>query len=246
MPLVFRRRIEIRLHHAGRQTQGRATLEDDYHHFRVAMQLRDGVVQTVEAQAPRHPYSLCPQAQLPLQGLKGHRVGERLDLEPRQQCTHMLDLASLTLGAISAQRNRTLYTVEVTRRDAQDRATARLWRDGQPWLDWGVQGWTIESPPHLAGAPVRQGLARWAREHLAAEWLEPMLVLQRCTMIAIGRERDLDLEIHARESGQCFAQQPERAPQALRQHGTTLDFTARADQLCLDDQTWLDQVGQAA
>jgi hypothetical protein len=45
--------------------------------------------------------------------------------------------------------------------------------------------------------------------------------------------------VHAMPTSACFAQQPERAPTALRQVGSTWDFSDRAAALCADDEAWL-------
>jgi hypothetical protein len=49
----------------------------------------------------------------------------------------------------------------------------------------------------------------------------------------------LDAQVHAKPTGLCFAQQPVRAERALRQVGSTWDFSDRADVLCADDESWL-------
>lgn len=68
---------------------------------------------------------------------------------------------------------------------------------------------------------------------------EAALLLRRCTAIAVGCSRNLDLQVHAKSTGYCFAQQPRRAEQALRVLRSTLDFSATPGLLCADEQNWL-------
>jgi len=58
--------------------------------------------------------------------------------------------------------------------------------------------------------------------------------------LPVGKGKPLDEQVHALATGRCFAQQPERATLALRQLGSTWDFSGRAEALCADDETWLD------
>jgi hypothetical protein len=68
---------------------------------------------------------------------------------------------------------------------------------------------------------------------------EAALVLRRCAVISVGKNRPLDAQKHARLSGACYVQQPERAPLALRQVGSTWNFTWQPGQLCRDDLDWI-------
>jgi hypothetical protein len=86
---------------------------------------------------------------------------------------------------------------------------------------------------------MRQGMARWALGTLPAEEAEAALVLRRCALISLGRLKDIDKEPHAHLTGRCYAQQPHRAPQAIRMVGSTWDFTKKPEALCGDDQAWL-------
>eukprot|EP01038_Epipyxis_sp_PR26KG_P003145 gene3145-4459_t len=56
-----------------------------------------------------------------------------------------------------------------------------------------------------------------------------LLVLRRGAAISMGKGKPLDAQVHAVATGRCYAQQAERAPLALRQVGSTWDFTARAN-----------------
>jgi hypothetical protein len=58
---MFRRRIVIRSRTGTSQRVTRAALEDDFHHFRVEVASTLGQVISVEAAAPRRPYTLSRQ-----------------------------------------------------------------------------------------------------------------------------------------------------------------------------------------
>lgn len=249
----FRRRIIIESRIAGARGEARAVLEDDFHHFRVALQHQEGRIARVDGDAPRHPYSACPAAigELPL------LVGTRLDAvasavtratDASGQCTHLLDLAGLAIAAAVRGEGRRQYDIDVPDR-VDGRTRARLRRDGQLVLWWDVEHDRIVGPDDWAGVSLREGFARRALATGSIDDSEAAIVLRRGAAISIGRKFELDLQVHARETGLCFAQQPARATQALRMVGSTLDFSARETALCASDACWLGfdaQAGRAA
>jgi len=221
----------------------RAALEDDFHHFRVELHARAGAISAVSARAPRHPYSLCPSAAQSLDLLVGtalprqaHALGRAVD--PREQCTHLLDLAGLAAAAAARGVRQRRYDIAVPLRH-NGRTQARLQRDGDPLLCWDVLDLAITGPDPYTGFDLRQGMARWALAQLPEDEAEAALVLRRCAAISIGKGKPLDGQLHAAATGRCYSQQPERAPLALRQVGSTWDFTARGEALCMDDGAWL-------
>jgi hypothetical protein len=239
----FRRRIELAGQQDGQGGQVRAVLEDDFHHFRVALEHRGGVVAAVRGETPRHPFSACPGAAPELNRLAGMRLDSiansvTLYTDATQQCTHMFDLAGLAIALAARGDRYRRYDIEVPRH-VDGRSHARLWRDGALLLEWEVDGSTIVGPAPYAGVDMRKGMARWALGTLPAEEAEAALVLRRCALISLGRLKDIDREPHAHLTGRCYAQQPARAPQAIRIVGSTWDFSARPQALCLDDQAWL-------
>ena len=240
---VFRRRILIATDPVEAGFRCRAALEDDFHHFRVELVVRDGLIAFVRGEAPRHPYSLCPSAAGQLQQLVGtppatsaHGVMRQVD--PSEQCTHMLELSGLAAAAASRALPRRRYDIEVPLRIA-GRTYATVDRDGLRLLAWDIQDLDIVGPPPYEGIGLRQGMARWAFAHLTEDMAEAALVLRRCAVISMGKNRPLDAQRHARTTGACYAQQPGRAPLALRQVGSTWNFTWQPGQLCRDDQEWL-------
>ncbi|RSH69173.1 DUF2889 domain-containing protein [Stutzerimonas stutzeri] len=240
---MFRRRVEIVSAGQDARREVRATLEDDFHHFRVWLRHRDGIVSEIGGEAVRYPYSACPQAAEQLQKLIGmplsqiaHSVTRQTDAQ--HQCTHLLDLAGLAIANAARGTTQRRYDIQVPDR-IDERTNPLLQRDGAILLSWNVHGSTIEGPPPYCGVNLREGMARWALNHLSEEEAEAALLLRRCTLISLGRMNNLDAQIHASSTGRCYSQQPARATQALRIKGSTWDFSATAAALCMDDQNWL-------
>ena len=116
--LYFRRCIRINTRTTGTHQQVRAALEDDFHHFRVELDVTDGRISRVQATAPRHPYSLCASASEPLKLLEGMAIEPSAhavmrQVEAREQCTHMLDLAGLACAAAARGLAERRYDIEV-------------------------------------------------------------------------------------------------------------------------------------
>jgi hypothetical protein len=241
---MFRRRIIINSRlDSGHATTTRAALEDDFHHFRVEVVSVIGRVTRICAQSPRRPYTLCEQAAAQLDALLGMPLSETAHevtrvTDPSEQCTHQFELAGLAIAAAARGTANRQYDIKVPMR-IEDRTHSTLLRDGIPMLEWDMLGNVIQGPPPYAGIDLYHGMARWALTHLPIEEAEAALVLRRATGIARGRGMNLDAQLHARPSGNCFAQQPQRAPQAIRIVGSTLDFATRQADLCADDRAWL-------
>lgn len=236
---AFRRRIVIAHEGGPRRGTARAALEDDFHHFRAAVDHEFEQVLHVEGSALRNPYTLCPSAAGPLNGL----VGMRLDriassvarvTEASLQCTHLFDLAGLAIATAAMQRPRRQYDIEVPDR-VNGRTQAKLWANGDLLLDWQLDGLVIAGP----NVSLREGFSRWALQTLSPDEAEAAIVLRRCAMISLGRQKNLYIQIHAMPTGHCHVQQPERAALALRIVGSTWDFSERAAVLCADDEKWL-------
>lgn len=242
---AFRRRVDIIAQHANGTGEVRAALEDDFHHFRVWVSYRAGEVIAIGGEALRYPYSLCPQACNQLQQLRGMKLDRIAHSVTRQtdashQCTHLLDLAGLAIAAAARGTRQRRYDISVGQR-IDNRTRSTLVRDGNEDLTWEVDGTMIEGPSPYCGINLREGMARWALNALNKEAAEAALLLRRCTLISMGRAYNLDAQIHAATSALCYSQQPERAEQALRMKGSTLDFSHEQLKLCAEDQQWLRQ-----
>jgi hypothetical protein len=237
---ALRRRVDI----VSRPGETRAALEDDLHHFRVTIRHQDGVVTEAFSSAPRHPNALCPSAGQQLTLLAGMKidpssVAVMLHTDPRQQCTHVIDLAGLAVAAAAQQTGRRTYEAEIP--DPVDNRThARLWRDGELILDWDMEGQFIHGPEPYGPRTIATGFTNWAVESLPPDLAEAALVLRRAVFISGGRRMELDKPRTSNwPIGGCWAWQPERAAQAVRVVGSTLDFTDRREVLTSDDQAWL-------
>lgn len=240
---MFRRRIILSSQFTPAQILVRAALEDDFHHFRVELASRDGVVSGISATAPRRPYSLCGNAVGQLDLLLGmplspiaHEVTRVTDAS--DQCTHLFELTGLAIAATARGTARRQYDIEVPNR-VDRRTQPSLARDGVPMLAWEMLDTVIQGPAPYTGMDLYQGMARWALGTLPPDEAEAALVLRRATGISKGRSMNLDAQVHAVPNGNCFSQQPRHAAQALRMKGSTWDFAGTPERLCLDDQDWL-------
>jgi hypothetical protein len=239
----FRRRIIVESRVAGALGEARAVLEDDFHHFRVALEHASGRIVRVSGGAPRHPYTACAAAvgQLPLlAGTPLDAVASAINrvTDATGHCTHLLDLAGLATAAAARGAGRRQYDIDVPDR-AGGRTRAQLSVDGRAALWWDIEHDRIVGPADWAGVSLREGFARRALATGSTDAAEAAIVLRRGATISMGRSTNLDLQIHARPTGLCFAQQPARAPQALRIVGSTLDFSPGAAPLCVSDAAWL-------
>lgn len=239
----FRRCIELesRFNHDGGQI--RAVLEDDFHHFRVALRFSNGSVNAIGAEAPRHPFTTCPGAGEALAAL----VGMPLDpvatavtrhTDAAQQCTHMFDLAGLAIAAAARRIPHRRYDMEVPRH-VDGRSIARLVRDDGFLLQWAVHESTILGPAPYSNIDMRRGMAHWAIETLDEDEAEAAIVLRRCALISLGRRLGVQTGPHTHLAGHCYTHQPVRAQQAIRIAESTLDFTETPHALCVDDRAWL-------
>lgn len=203
----------------------RASVEDDFHHFIVEIEHRDGVIIDVKTQAPRYPWTTCPEAgRLLADKLCGLDLDAAAALpDPLSHCTHLYDLA-LIAAAHATEVRPTTFSAFVG--DAVDgRRTTELRRDGAIVLDWPLEGDVIAGASALAGRNLRQ-----MRDWLPAEppeIQEAARILRRTIFIAGGRGLPLDDLGDATfgRMGACFTFHPERASSARRMRGSVRDFT---------------------
>jgi len=233
---------------AARAGEVRATVEDDFHHFRVVVQHDGHRVLNAFTDARRSPYTLCPAAGGRLSALVGQSLTTDLtaltrEVDARQQCTHQFDLACLSIAMAARGVGRRRYHAVV--HDSHDsRTQATLDRDDERVLAWEMDGDTIVSPPPFSGRTIGTGFTSFVSHELADEEAEAALVLRRAVFITSGRgiSEWVDSFPHAMITGGCWVQQPEQHRDALRNKGSTLDFTGRVDELTKDDDAWLDWV----
>ena len=241
--LSFRRRVGIASTGDRERGEVRASLEDDFHHFRVRLVHAARRIQAIEGVAIRHPYTTCPLAAGQLSRLHNaeltglaHSVMRMTDAS--QQCTHLMELSGLAIAAAARSIAQRWFDIEVPRR-IEGRTVATLDRDGRRFLSWELRDTTIIGPGLYNGVSLREGMAAWALSNLDPDEAEAALILRRCALISLGRAKNLDVQLHAEPTGRCFVQQPERATQGRRIVGSIVDFTAAADELCAADRPWL-------
>ena len=244
---VYRRRILVRAVAPGVVV---TDLEDDFHHFRVTLHHDDAVVESVDAESIRWPWSTCPGAAVPLRELAGAPLSIRWThaarwTSPALNCTHQFDAAAhaITHAARLAggdDRDVRQYDVEVAALLArgEEPALNRLWVDGRLALQWHMRPARepIDMPAALAGAPWRGGFLRWADEHLEPDLAEQACVLRRASDIGMGRGMPLDdipvaSQLPGSMRGVCHSLQPDVAPVAFRNVGSIRDFASNPERL---------------
>jgi hypothetical protein len=241
---TFRRLVRIATHMmAHGNVQARCAIEDDFHHFRVTVEARNGKVTAVRTDARRSPNSLC--------GAAGHQLEELVDmaLDPNssavlkqtdqfQQCTHQLDLAGLGVAALALDRRSRTYEAIVPDRQG-GRTSARLLVDGEPVLDWQVKDMMIEAPSTYQGQSLGSGFTQFTSS-LNRDEAEAALVLRRALFVSQGRGVDTGALGDRGPVGGCWAWQPQRASQLRRIPENRHDFSDNACGLLADDDRWLD------
>jgi len=230
---------------AARDGEARAAIEDDFHHFRVVVRHDGGKVTSARSFTFRAPYSLCAAADSRLDALVGQPVTTELpvltrDIDARQQCTHQFDLACLAVAmAARGPGSRSYHAIVDDSRD--DRYRAALIRDGVEVLAWDMDDETIVGPEPFAARSIHTGFTAFIAQNLSGDEAEAALILRRAVFITSGRGVDewIDSLTHALNTGGCWVQQSERYQLALRNKGTALDFSGRADRLTADDSDWI-------
>jgi hypothetical protein len=237
---VFRRRFALRAE-PGRVI---GDMEDDFHRFHLVLEHDGARVTDVSGEARRYPWTECPGATEPLRTLVGATVsddptGAASHANPRENCTHLFDLASLALT--HAQRGSGRRTYDIAIPDRIDGATrATLHRDGAELLSWDIVNTRIRGPEPYAGVSMRgSAFINWTVEHLDPETAEAALALRRASFIAVGRSRNLDDAATAEvymplAKGSCYTFTVGIAERAARMKGTTLDFTHHPERLLAD------------
>lgn len=241
MSAAFVRLIRI----SGGSGEVRASLIDDFHHFRVRLLHESNVVTGIQSQALRFPWSLCPKAGDELGQILGHVLADDAAALPRTfnarlQCTHQFDLASLALTAAARNdKSRTYRAMVPDRVDGRTQAVLEV--DGAKVLNWCVEGSLVTSPENYRGCNLDKQFMSWAVAHLLATEVEPALVLRRSVFVSSGRAiaSTLDSMVHPPQNGGCWVQQPKTATVAERKVGSVIKFDERRFQEINADETWL-------
>jgi len=240
---AFIRKVAI----AARETesghwQSRAAIEDDFHHFLVAVDVRDGIIVDARSVALRNPNNFCAAAGDRLAELVGKPITDRAAsvmayTDARQQCTHQFDLAALSVAAIAKRRAMRQYEARIPDRIGE-RTCATLMRDGQEVLRWNIDGSTIEGPGAFAGRDIGSGFTAFVQT-LGEDEAEAALVLRRSVYVSQGRKIPLGSVSKGAPLGGCWAWQPERLDRIVRDPSSRQDFSNRPDDLLIEDTKWM-------
>lgn len=241
-PGTYRRRIHLRSGDEGRVT---GELEDDFHHFRVELRHDGAEIIAVTGSGLRAPWTTCLSAGDPLQTLVGTRLqtgpAALGDLDARQNCTHMFDLAGLLVahGGRRSAGDR-VYDMAVDDTDpASGERFARLWRDGEALLEWRLRDREVLAPDEWRDAPLWSGFIAWAAASLDDELAEAAVALRRTITISMGRLDDLDrmetaAPLRPLMEGICHTMQEAHVELAVRHKGSARDFSDRPELLLAD------------
>jgi len=204
-----------------------AEMEDDVHHFQVALRHADGVITAVEAAAPRTPWVTCPGALMQLKTLGGLRLEDVKALsrsERFEHCLHLFDLALLAASRAQDAPFERVYRIDADHDAAQP--LMRMWRDGIEILSWRVDNGRVQGSRYDGAA-----LAELSRRlgELGADEAEAVLILRRASLISFVRTVDLDAvsssnALRASPGATCYAKQPVRLDEAERAVGSSRDF----------------------
>lgn len=222
--------------------QARAAIEDDFHHFRVIVDVHDGIITGARSVTLRQPNNFCEAAGGRLAELVGKPLSDRAAsvmayTDARQQCTHQFDIAALSVAAITNRRALRRYGVCVPDR-VDGRTCAWVERDGEEVLRWNIDGSMITGPGVFAGRDIGSGFTAFVQT-LDKDEAEAALVLRRAVFVSIGRKYAIG-ELSSRGPvGGCWAWQPERVERLVRNPDSRQDFTGRPDALLAQDKAWL-------
>lgn len=241
-PGIYRRRILIR----GEDGWVRADMEDDPHRYGVALRHDGSTVTAIEDFPLRTPWDLCRVAAAQIARL----VGMPLSADPTaifrhtaasEQCTHVFDTAGLAVAHAARGTRRREYEIEAPYWSLTGPREIMLRRDGEEVLRWTIENRGIIAPAPYAGLDWQKMLG-WARDTLHdPDDFEAVVVLRRAVMISGARTVTLDPLVNAAGTGHingaCYVFQPAVAEHALRNRGSTLDFTETPERLLADLRT---------
>ncbi len=218
-------------------------LEDDFHHFAVAVEHGADAITSVSAEGIRHPWDVCAEADQPIQAIIGVELRDEPtvlgELDARANCTHLFDLAGLAVAHAARTIDERRFEAEVTDPGEDGTRRARLWIDDTLTLDWQLRKREVVGPDRWAGIPLWKGFMRWALDELDPPAAEAAIVLRRAIDISRGRMQDLDdygsnAELVDFMSGICHAYTPANRERGVRVRGSARDFTDQPELLLAD------------
>lgn len=238
---IFRRRVRIE------PEPGRTTgiLNDCYHSIRAELAHDGKTVSNVTAALDRAPKTTCPSAAIAFNEIRGLPVNAPrrafyTDGRAARNCTHLLDLALLALGAVGRGDGPLVYDIAIPdRHDDRTHVTARI--NGQTLHEWAVHGDMIEAPCAVAGRPLFRGFAAWAEDTFSGRALDAARIVQKSLFVAKGRAYAVDgpVPLHAeRETHRiddCFSFSDPQRTRARDLIGYVRDYTDGVEEPNLPD-----------
>ncbi|MDY0012775.1 MAG: DUF2889 domain-containing protein [Rhodocyclaceae bacterium] len=223
-------------------------MEDDFHHFGVTITHDGTTIQKVHASSPRYPWTTCPGALEAIRVLEGKPlvarasdIGQLADM--RRQCTHLFDLAGLTLAHAANGHDHRRYEILIPDRavlwDDQGKlkgfgpTTATLSSEGTVLMAWNIDGQAIVGPDAYAGHSLQEGFREWT-EAMPLEEAEYATILRRAILVGSGRLISMEKVETAEHTGMgpvCFTYQPEQRKLARFIQAARLDFADRPEDL---------------
>lgn len=234
-------RRRIRLIAEGHEV--RAGVEDAYHSFRMTLRHDGERILELLPRFERVPLTTCPSAAGPLRRL----VGTRLDSSwrelatresPRTHCTHLFDLAVLSMAQALRGGTRT-YEVVVPD-EYPGPVWTSLYRDGELIFRWRTFEARILEPLDLADKPLLRGFSRWATTRFEGDELEAALVLHKAYFVSRARSwnveagADKPVAHHTMMRDACHSYSEPQLSMAIRTRGTTIDTSDPAVSLLSD------------
>jgi hypothetical protein len=234
---TFRRRIKLE----NCKDQLLAELEDCNHGFRLHLFHDNNIITAIEVETLRYPLSTCRNAGQPLQVLVGCKltanIGQILKYaRPRDNCTHLFDLASLAIAQATRDEKYRIYDIEIP--DSTESSSDLLIRkNGDIIHHWQARDHNLRSPETLSGKPLMRGFYLWAFKHFQGEELEAALALQKGYFVSRARHIDLDASAGMPASGDkymlgaCYTYSPAIVVDAVREANSVRDFSHCPEQL---------------
>jgi hypothetical protein len=215
----------------------RAEMEDEMHHFRIALTHDGEQVVDVTGTPVRWPWSTCfdsPDALAALRGcpltVQASTIGSYTNV--KEQCTHQFDLTALAIGhawRVVRGGATTREYLTVVPDWSRPPFSAYLWRDREPLLAWLTDGAAVLGPRPFTGVALRSRFLQWCESNLDADLTEAAQILRRAVWISPARTHDLEACADAQESnvgaGVCYTAQPQRISVAIRSRGSLRDYS---------------------
>jgi hypothetical protein len=236
---IYRRRVLVR----AEQHCVTADIEDDPHRFGVDVHHDGARVIDVSGRALRVPWITCPQATAELTRLvQTPLLTSPFDvlrqIDTRQQCTHLLDMAALAIAAAARDITNRQFDVALRLTEGDDnKRYGHLCVDMGPQDQWVVDHGIVIKPTRYSGIDLTRSFKGFSRQLTDDELLE-LFVMRRAHLVCGGRRFDLDTLPLPTDypwlANACFTFQSARVAGTRRVMGSTRDFTRREADLLAD------------